>query len=92
MAPTLTVYGFHENIDVEAYLFCKDDQNDGYTWGYKEYCANTLKIEALTESNFTGWKYCHIPGTDNEHRKDKKDFWRCVIVQYVPEGVSTAET
>ena len=24
--------------------------------------------------------------------KDKKDFWRCVIVQYVPEGVSTAAT
>ena len=24
--------------------------------------------------------------------KDKKDFWRCVIVWYVPEGVSTAET
>ena len=32
-APTLTVCGFHENIDIEAYLFCKDDHNDGYTWG-----------------------------------------------------------
>ena len=53
----------------EHIFFSKDDQNDGYTLGYKEYCVYPLKIEAITKSNFTGWKYHRIPVTDNEHMK-----------------------
>lgn len=87
--PILTCYAFHPDLPIEAYLFTKDDNNDAYTWGYKQFIAGHTTSDTLTEANFTAWKFRRTPNSNNVHLVDSRDFRRCIMLRYVPEGIST---
>jgi hypothetical protein len=94
-APTLVCYGFAADLPIEAYLYCKDDQNDGYLNGYKKNCDGVPENDSdeLTAANFTSYKTRRMPRSPNEVMTNGTNtFWRIVMLRYVPEGNSTRDT
>ena len=91
--PTLTCYGFHAELPIEAYLYCKDDSSDGYLNGYKKFADGKDDSDELAAANFTSYKSRRVPGSANAVMTNgTTTYWRVVLLRYVPDGVSTKET
>lgn len=91
--PTLTCYGFTEELPIEAYLFSKDDTTDSFSNGYKLFTEGKIDSELLTGANFTTFKMRRLPQSKDVIMKSgTTNYWRIVIVRYVLDGVSTSET
>lgn len=91
--PTLTCYGFSSEFPIEAYLYCKDDNNDGFCNGYKLFAEGKIDSDALSGANFTSFKIRRVPQSNNEIMKQgTTSYWRIVIVRYVLDGKSTTDT
>ena len=91
-SPHVEVYGFHPILPIEAYLFIKDDHNDGFMLGIKGFCQdNNPTNEALTTANFTSYLYRRLPNT-NEKMVSSKNYARSVVLRYVPTELSTKKT
>jgi hypothetical protein len=91
--PTLSCYGFTEELPIEAYLFCRDDNNDGFFNGYKLYTEGKIDSESLSAANFTSCKIRRVPQSNNVIMKNAANaYWRMVIVRHVPSGKSTSES
>jgi hypothetical protein len=91
--PTLSCYGFAEELPVEAYLFCRDDNNDGFANGFKLFTEGRIDSDILTEANFTSFKIRRVPQSDNAIMKNSTNsYWRVVIVRHVPGGKSSSES
>lgn len=88
----LEVYGFHPILPIEAYLYIKDERNDGFMVGIKGFCEhNDPTNEALTKANFTSYLFRRLPNT-NEKMVSSKNFPRTVVLRYVPTEISTKKT
>ena len=90
MNPTLTVYVFSPDLGVEAYLYIKDDNNDGFLNSFKKFSEGKLEYSPLSEAGFTGYKPRRRSPGSSVILNDSKGFWRHVILRYVP--LSTPET
>lgn len=91
--PTLTCYAFASEFPIEAYLFCKDENNDGFTNNFKKVLNGTLLYTPVTDARFADCKQRRKPGTDNELLVDKNNFWRSVLFRYLPKNEdSTVDT
>ena len=89
--PTLTVYIFSPDLGVEAYLYTKDDHNDGFLNTFSKFNKGELESSLLSEAGFTGYRpRRRFPGS-SEVLTDSKCFWRFVILRYV-RTTSTPET
>jgi hypothetical protein len=87
--PSLTCYSFGDNFSFEAYLFCKDDNNDSFTNGYKRFVDGVVQCDDLTEANFVAYKHRRKPNTNNDILLDSNNYWRKIFLRYVPGGRST---
>lgn len=91
--PTLTCYGFAEELPIEAYIFCKDDNHDAFCNGFKCFADGKIESEALSQANFTCYKPRRVPQSKNEIMKQgTTSYWRIVMVRHVPDGTSTKES
>jgi hypothetical protein len=93
LVPTLSCYGFADEFPIEAYLYCRDDNNDAFCNGYKLFAEGKIDSDALSGANFTSFKIRRMPQSNNEIMKQgTTSYWRIVIVRYVLGGNSTAES
>lgn len=92
-ANTLSCFAFAEEFPIEAYLYCKDDNNDAFCNGYKLFTEGKIDSDELSLANFTTFKVRRVPQSNNEIMKQGTTvYWRNVIVRYVPTGKSTVES
>ena len=90
--PHLEVYGFDPILPIEAYLYIKDEHNDGFMVGIKGFCtADSPTNEELKKANFTSYLYRRLPNT-NQTMMSSKDFRRALVLRYVPTRLSTKTT
>lgn len=91
--PRITSYAFHTDIQYEAYIYAKDDHNDGYLHSYTKASTNAGLPQDLRDAGFTVYQRRRIPGTSNEvmKQKNKPTFDRIVILRTV-ESTSTPAT
>lgn len=91
--PVLTCYGFGPELPIEAYLYSKDDTQDGYMNGFKLFVDGREDSDTLTEANFTAYMGRRVPQSANVvMHNGATTFWRIVMLRYVPDRVSTSET
>ena len=90
--PRLEVYAFDPNLPIEAYLYIKDEHNDGFMVGIMKFCTTeTLNSEELKKANFTSYLSRRLPNT-NQTMNSSKKFPRAVVLRYVPTRLSTKKT
>ena len=89
--PSLSCYGFADELPIEAYLFCKDDNTDAFFHGYKQFANGELDSAILEDCNFTSYKARRLPQSKNVVMM-QGTYWRYVIVRHVPAGISTPES
>ena len=94
--PTLTVYAFHQVFGFEAFAYCKDADNDGYTNPIKLHVARKLQppSPALQEANFVYYKVRRVPESNNVELLDgsNNQYRRSLFIRYVPGGITTPKT
>jgi hypothetical protein len=93
----LTVYAFHPVFGFEAYAYCKDANNDGYTNPFKLHAAKKLQPPslALRDANFVFYKVRRVPESNNVELLDSSNntYRRCLFIRYVPgDGITTPAT
>lgn len=89
--PSLSCYGFADELPIEAYIFCKDDTTDAFYNGFKKFADGEIDSAILEECNFTSYKPRRLPQSKNVIMMQGA-FWRYVIVRHVPGGISTPES
>lgn len=89
--PSLTCYGFSDELPIEAYLFCKDDNTDAFYHGFKQFADGELDSEYLERINFTSYKARRRPQSNNVIMM-QGTYRRYVLVRHVPAGISTPES
>jgi hypothetical protein len=91
--PLITSYAFHADIQYEAYIYAKDDHNDGYLNSYKTASTTQELPQDLRDAGFAVYQRRRIPGTSNEvmKQKNKPSFDRIIILRTV-ESTSTPAT
>ena len=87
--PTLTCYSFRDEFSIEAYLYCRDDNNDSFTNGFKRFVDGVIQCDELTNANFVAYKYRRTPNSNNTIMLDSNSYWRKIFLRYVPGGRST---
>ena len=89
--PSLSCYGFADELPIEAYLFCKDDNNNAFFHGFRQFADGVLDSAILEDCNFTSYKARRLPQSKNVIMT-QGTYWRYVIVRHVPAGSSTPES
>ena len=96
MGLALRAYGFPELVGYELYSYEVDAHNDAYSRGLELYLTNPqegVTHKEVDAANFTQVVTRRTQGSDNEvTRNGKNNFFRKMLVRYVPEGVSSPES
>lgn len=92
--PRLTVRAFDPVFNIEAYIYEKTADEDGFLHSIQQYSDNDLEIPALDElGGITKLVPRRLPGTDEQQMLGGKGFWRRIIIRYVDaETGSTPES
>lgn len=93
--PTLTVRAFKDPIPIEAYIYSKDENHDGFLHPIRNHLRNEgHTLQVLTDLGIANMVPRRVPGTDNEIMENgAQRYWRLIIIRgFDGNGMSTAET
>jgi hypothetical protein len=92
--PTLSCHAFVSLLPIEAYLYTKDDHNDGFTNGLRKFFNGVTESPELTEIDLRFMKDRRIPNSDNLTLKDSNNWPRKIIIRIFEDRaqISTPET
>ena len=93
-AHELICYTFHEDFTFEAYVFQRNENNDGFTWGVQQFCNGVENYQSpeLQAANFTRCVYRRVPRSADGNMTGERGYWRVVIIRYPPENETTPES
>lgn len=83
--PTLTVYSFYKDFEIEAYVYEKDEDNDGFTFDYKVIMDGTKSCNYLTAAGFNEYLYRRKLNSKNEQLLNGKNFPRNMLIRDVSD-------
>jgi len=90
--PALFVWGMAEEFCLEIYIYTVNENNDGFTFPYKQYATGVKTVKALEDANFVSFKNRKLPLSKDQIMVDEKGFWRTVMLRKPEGGVSTIDT
>ena len=88
----MTVRAFHSIFQMEAYIFEKGDGEDGFLNHIRQFCADDLESEVLTELGINNLVPRRMPNTNNVAMNGTRGYWRQIIIRYLDGEPSTPQT
>lgn len=83
--PTLTVYAFFKDFEIEAYVFEKDKNNDDFTYEYKQITDGVKDCNYLTDAGFNAYLNRRESNSNNIQLINDKNFPRNILIRDVSD-------